>query len=398
MPSGLLIRLRGAVKVIRPSVETNASRLVVIVAGEASGDLHGSNLVRAMKSQDPDIVFIGIGGEKMQKAGVEILFSSSDMAVVGLTEVFFRLRIVLNAFRKIKSILKNSHPDLIILIDYPGFNIHMAGIAKRLRVPVLYYISPQVWAWRTGRVKKIARRVDRLAVILPFEEDFYRERGVNVDYVGHPLLDCISDAGADIPDGGLTHPVIGLLPGSRKEEVTRLLPVMMKSAEILARGYPELQCLLALAPTIDFELVQSLIAKSSVRIKIIRDEIYGVLSSCDIAIVTSGTATLETAIIGIPMVIVYSVSPITYWGGRIVIKVPYIGLANLVAGENVVPEVIQNEVTPERLAHEVDVILEDEIVRGNMIRRLKEIKGRLGSGGASERTAEIAFEIMSPSR
>lgn len=365
--------------------------------------MHGSNLVKAMKRSDPGIVFWGIGAKRMEQAGVKILVPSSEMAVVGVTEALVRLRTIALARRKLKSILKNRAPDLLILIDYPEFNLNLAKAARRFRVPVLYYISPQVWAWRRGRVRKIARRVDRMAVILPFEEAFYRDRGMEVDYVGHPLMDVVEcgmrNAEYEIKyvASGATEigrPVIGLLPGSRKEEIQNLLPVMVKSVEILGRRYRDIKCLLPLAETIDPEFVQSFLHNSVVEIKVIQGNIYEVLRRCHAALVASGTATLETAIIGVPMVIVYKVSPISYWVGRRVAKVPYIGLVNLVAGEKVVPELIQDEVSPERLAAEALNILEDDEVRKNMIKKLMGVKKTLGKGGASEKTAELALGMM----
>jgi lipid-A-disaccharide synthase len=391
--------LREAVRIFRQSADSRDFKLVVIVAGEASADLHGSNLVKALRRLHPGIVFWGIGGEKMAQAGVEILFPSSDMAVVGLTEVMYRLRTIIRASRRLKSILKNDRPDLLVLIDYPDFNIHVAGIAKRYHVPVLYYISPQVWAWRKGRVRKIARRVDRMAVILPFEKGFYRQRGVKVDYVGHPLLDaCPLEVNREkiMAKFGVDHghPVVGLVPGSRKEEVKNLLPVMLKSLQILGRRYPRIQCLLPLAKTIDPELVQSFLDTSSVEVKVIKEDIYEVLSVCDAALVASGTATLETAIMGVPMVIVYRVSPVSYRVGKMLIKVPHIGLVNLVAGEEIVPELIQDDVVPDRVAREALTILENGVVREKMIKKLQSVKEGLGRGGASERTARIASEMI----
>jgi lipid-A-disaccharide synthase len=374
-------------------------KLVAIVAGEASGDLHGSNLVKAMKRLDPGIVFCGIGGKEMELAAVKILTSSSDMAVVGFTEALYRLQTIAKASRKLKSILKTNRPDLIILIDYPDFNIHMARTAKRLHIPVLYYISPQVWAWRRGRVRKIARRIDHMAVILPFEEAFYRQRGMRVDYVGHPLMDtCPQEVDPEqvIRKLGLNrgYPVVGLLPGSRKEEIRNLLPVMVKAGEILMPHYPGIRFLLPLAQTIDSEFVQPFIDDTPVDIRVIKGDIYEVLSACNLALVASGTATLQTAIMGVPMVVVYKVSPISYWMGKIAVKVPYISLVNLVAGEEVVPELIQDNVVPERLARESITILEDDAIRGNMINKLRGIKEGLGRGGASEKTASIAVEMM----
>lgn len=368
---------------------------MLMVAGEASADLHGSNLVKAIKASCPGVTFCGIGGTNMKQAGVKILVSSSDMAVVGLTEVLQRLHTIFRAANKLKATLKTHHPDLLILIDYPDFNLYMARIAKRLKIPVLYYISPQVWAWRSGRVKKIAKRVDRMAVILPFEEEFYRKRGVNVDYVGHPLLDAFESA-IPLPAGqpATRNPVVGLVPGSRREEIRNMLPIMIKSAEILKIRYPDLRCLLPLAKTIEPEFIDSFIRKSSLNIEVHQGDIYEVLDRCHIALVTSGTATLDAAIMAVPMVIVYKVTPLSYRIGKVLIKTSFIGLANLVAGERVVPELIQDEVTPERLADEALTLIENEHVRKKMITKLHGIRKRLGEGGASERTAKIAAEMM----
>jgi lipid-A-disaccharide synthase len=383
-------------------VSHHNKKFVLIVAGEASADLHGSNLVRAMRRINPEISFCGIGGEKMEAAGVEILFTSSQMAVVGLTEVFARLPYILRAYRRLKTMLKKNNPDLMILIDYPAFNIRLARYAKRFHVPVLYYISPQVWAWREGRIKKISRRVDRMSVILPFEEAAYRKYGLDPDYVGHPLMDTVPRGltrGEAIRAMGLEKgpPILGLLPGSRREEIDNLLPAMVKAAEILSSRYHGLRCLLPLASTVSPHLVDGLIGRSSVEIKMIQGDIYTALAACDLALVASGTATLETAIMGIPMIIVYRLSPISYWIGKMVVKVPFIGLVNLVAGEKVVPELIQAEVTPHRLAEEADAILGDGRMKENMIKNLEMVKTRLGQGGASEKTAKIAIELMKES-
>ena len=373
---------------------------VLIIAGEASADLHGSNLVHAIKRLAPTIHFYGIGGRQMGKAGVKILIPASDMAVVGLTEVFSKLPKIAKARRTLKNLLKDHPPDLLIPIDYPGFNIHLAGLAKRYNVPVLYYISPQVWAWRTGRVKKIAKRVDRMAVILPFEERFYKERGVSVEYVGHPLLDSIpphldKDEITRKMDLENAYPVLGLLPGSRKEEIRNHLPVMVKAFEILSSHYPHLKGILPLAPTISPELVQSFLNQSPAEIGISQSPIHDTLPACDLVWVASGTATVETAILGVPMVLVYRASALTFWVGKRVIKVPFLGLVNLVAGEKVIPELIQDDLTPDRLAHEALEILEGGQKRENMIEKLEMVKERLGRGGASERTAKIAIEMLS---
>ncbi|MBW1771369.1 MAG: lipid-A-disaccharide synthase [Deltaproteobacteria bacterium] len=376
------------------------SKLVLIVAGEASADHHGANLVAAIKRKDPGLSFAGIGGAKMESLGVQTLVSSSEMAVVGFTEVFSRFRTIIRAYLKLKSILKNSRPDLLILIDYPEFNLFLARRAKRYNVPVLYYICPQVWAWRKGRIKKLAKRVDRLAVILPFEADFYRARGLEVEYVGHPLLDGMPlppERSEVINELGFenNHPVLGLLPGSRIEEVTNLLPPMIKAAEILSHQYPHMGCIIPLAPTISKELVLSIVEGSSLKVKLSQGDILRPLALCDLAFVASGTATLETAIMAVPMVIVYRISPISYWVAGKVVDVTDIGLVNYIAGERIVPELIQKDLTPRKLAQEGLSLLRGGESRENMIKNLERVRERLGRGGASERTAEIAMQMLS---
>ena len=370
---------------------------MLIVACEASADLHGSNLVKAVDRLRPGVTFAGIGGINMQRAGVRIFVPSSEMAVVGLTEVLHRLHTIVKGVNKMKSALKNLHPDLLILIDYPDVNLYLARIAKRLEIPVLYYISPQVWAWRRRRVRKIAKRVDRLAVILPFEEHFYRKRGLNVEYVGHPLMDeFAASAHRPIPqsEASVQHPVVGLLPGSRKEEIRNLLPVMIRSMEIVQTRYPDVRCMLPLAKTIEREFVESFVRETQLDIDVQQNSVYEVLGHCHIALVASGTATLDAAIMGVPTIVVYKITPFSCRVGRILIKVPFISLVNLIAGEEVVPELIQNDVTPQRLATEALSLLEDDAARNHMMDKLKQIRQRLGKGGASERAAKIAIEMM----
>jgi len=378
------------------------SKLVLIVAGEASADLHGSHLIIALKRLDPGLTFWGIGGRRMEEAGVRILFNSSELAVVGLTEVLSRVAAVTRAYRRVKTILRKDRPVLLILLDYPDFNLRLARAAKRFQVPVLYYISPQVWAWRKGRVETIRRCVDRMAVILPFEKDFYRERALHVEHVGHPLLEEIPmdlDREKVRTELGLLHakPVIALLPGSRKEEVTNLLPVMIKAADRIRSRYEHLKCLLPRASTIPAELLDGLLKKSSLDVHVIQGEVYRVLKACDVALIASGTATLEAAILEAPMVIAYRVSFLSYWIGRMVIRVPFIGLVNVVAGEKVVPELIQGDVTPERLAQEAMDLLEHDDTRRNMVRKLRAVRETLGQGSASEKTARIALEMIEAS-
>jgi lipid-A-disaccharide synthase len=382
-------------------VSDKITKHVLMVAGEASGELHGANLVRAMKGLNPNIAVAGIGGRRMEEAGVKILIPCSDMAVVGVTEVFSRLTAITRAHLTLRSLMKESPPDLLILIDYPDFNINLARTAGRCGVPVLYYISPQVWAWRRGRVRKIARRVDRMAVILPFEREFYLNTGagMTIDYVGHPLIDNVPynlDKEEIKRELGLGKgsKILGLLPGSREEEVKRLLPPMINAAEILSSRYAGLKCVLPVAQTISHDLIRSMVGRSSLEIIIAPKDVYRALAVCDMAMVASGTATLETAIMGVPMIIAYCVSPLSFWIGKMVVKVPYVGLVNLVAGKEVVPELIQDEVTPQGLADKAISILEDEKTKTAMIKDLQMVRERLGSPGASLRTARIALDMM----
>jgi len=376
-------------------------KLVLLVAGEASGDLHGANLVHAIKRLCPDVVFCGIGGNNMARAGVTRFIKSEDMAVVGLAEIFGKFRIHIKAANILKSVFNRHRPDLLILIDYPGFNLYMARIAKKLNIPVLYYISPQVWAWRRGRVKKIAKRVDKMAVILPFEKPFFQKSGIDVDYVGHPLIDAFEKMGKGFPhltinnqQSTINNPVVGLVPGSRREEISNLLPVMIKAGEILKREYPHIRFILPLAETIPSDWLFRFVKDTPLDIEIYHEGIYGALNLCHLAFVTSGTATLDAAIMNVPMVVIYKAKSLTYQVGKRVIKVPYLGLVNLVAGEGVAPELIQNDVTPERLAMAGKTFLEDGELRRQTLRKLKMVKENLGRGGASERTARIAAEMM----
>jgi lipid-A-disaccharide synthase len=372
---------------------------IMIVAGEQSGDLHGSNLVKAMRRIDPTLLFYGIGGRKMKEAGVELMADSADMAVVGLTEVAGKLAMILSVMRRMKQALKEQKPALLILIDYPDFNLRLGKAAKKNGVPIFYYISPQIWAWRKGRIRKIRIIVDKMAVILPFEEQFYRQADMDVTFVGHPLLDVVkkkyprSEALKKFKlQEGIT--TIGLLPGSRKGEVARLLPVMVKAAGILMRNRPPLQFVLPLADGLDRECVEAIIRRESVPVSVIPNDIYDVIGVSDIAVVASGTATLETALLGTAMVIIYKVSPLSYRIGAKIISVTHIGLANLIAGKTIVPELIQHDANPERIAAEVMGMLGNAERMQRIKEELNEIREKLGSPGASDKAARLACDLL----
>ena len=372
----------------------------MIVAGEASGDIYGAHLVMAIKELDPCIEFFGLGGPEMERAGVRIMHQLSAMAVVGMTEIVPKIRYIFRVSRELKQSLKVTPPDLLILIDYPGFNLHLAKKAHSLGIPVLYYIPPQVWAWREGRVRKIAKRVDRVAVILPFEKEFYRKHGLKAEYVGHPLLD-ISLPKRDKEEikksFNINHnktPILGLLPGSRDEEIGSLLPEMIGAAEIISQDYPNLYCILPLASTVKEDVVVPYIKTAKIEIKIERLDTKEILKIADLALIASGTATLEAAIMETPMVIAYKVSFLSYMLGRFLIKVSHIGLVNLVAGKAIVPELIQGKATALRLAEEAVAILKNETLKRDMKKSLKLVHEQLGQGGAAKKAAHIAGEMM----
>lgn len=371
----------------------------MIVAGETSGDLHGASLVQAILELAPDVKFRGIGGRRMQEAGVELLAHAADMAVVGLTEVIAKFNQIRKVLNLMKADLAASKPDLLILIDYPDFNLMLGKAAKALGVKIFYYISPQVWAWRRGRIKKIRSIVDKMAVILPFEEQLYRDEDVDATYVGHPLLDTVTikytRAEAlqqfGLNDGATT---VGLLPGSRDTEIARLLPVMMNASEIIVKKMPGTQFVLPLAETLDLESVEKILGQYSVPVRIVHHDTLDAMACSDLVIVASGTATLEAALLGKPMVIVYKVSPVSYYIGKRIIKVEHIGLANLIAGKSVVPELIQDEANPERIATEVIHILSDEARLHRIKRELCEVREKLGEPGAAGRAARLACALL----
>ena len=379
--------------------DMNNPRTVLIVAGEASGDLHGAHLVREMKAIDPSLSFCGVGGRNLEAEGVRLVARSSEMAVVGLTEVFSKLRFIAGVYFRLRGMLRAGKPDLVILIDYPDFNLRLASEAKHAGVPVFYYISPQVWAWRRNRIHRIRQVVDRMAVILPFEKEVYAEMGVDVDFVGHPLLDAVNRSRSRteaLAAFGLrdARPIVALLPGSREKEVTSLLPEMAGAAGILVRDFPDAQFLLPLAETVDPALVRGILRGHAVPVTVLPGQMYDAVGISDAAIVASGTATLETALLETPMVIAYRISPLTAAVGRRVIRVQHIGLVNLIAGRTLAPELVQENATAQRLAAEVKALLMDRERRDAIRCELAAIRSKLGQPGASLRAACLAYGLL----
>ncbi len=371
---------------------------IMIVAGEASGDMHGARLVEAIRARRPSARVCGVGGPALAAAGVEILYDAAQLAVVGILEVLGHFSFIRAAMQALERRLREERPQLLILIDYPDFNLILARKAKRLGIPVFYYISPQVWAWRSGRVKTIRRLVDRMAVILPFEQAFYRERGMEVDFVGHPLLDAVraDRSPAEFrraleiaPDATL----VGLLPGSRRREIIAMLPIFLAAARLIKEKRKDALFLLPLAPTVrEEELLACGLGESGLPVRVIREERYAMMAACQAVMAASGTVSLELAILDVPMVIAYRVAPLTYFLGRRLIKVQYASLVNLVAGRAVVPELLQDQAQPERIAAALLGLLEDGGQRREMLAGLAEVRARLGGAGASARAAELALQ------
>lgn len=375
------------------------SKTIMIIAGEASGDMHGAHLVREMLRINPALNFYGIGGNKLKQEGVHLLASASDMAVVGLTEVVSKLGSILKIMRMMKRSLDERRPDLVILIDYPDFNLPLAKAARKKGIKVFYYISPQVWAWRKSRIVQIKKTVNKMAVILPFEVDTYAEQGFDVNYVGHPLLDRVamhyskqeSRKKFNLDEDKIT---VAILPGSRLSEVRKLLPELLQAAEILTRQIKDIRFVLPLADTLEEAVITEMTSPFKVKVRIISGHTYDVISCADLALVASGTATLETGLLGVPMVIIYKVSFLSYVLGKLFVQVKNIGLVNIVAGKTVVPELIQGDASGKRIAGEALAILNSKEKKQKMIKELEALRDKLGEPGAAGRAAQIACDMI----
>ena len=381
------------------TLSIRSGKKILMIAGEASGDLHGSHLVKEMLSLDPTLQFYGVGGKKMKNEGVELIADSKEMAVVGITEVLLKLKRIYQIYRKLKNSLTSNSPSLVILIDYPDFNLRFAREAKKKNIPIVYYISPQVWAWRKGRIKKIGRLIKKMIVIFPFEKKIYEEAQIDVDFVGHPLLDAIRSQFSreeafqqfSLSSGVTT---IGLLPGSRMNEVKRHLPPMIEAIPLISKQINPVQFIIPVAPGLDLGEVQNLVGSKRENIRVVENNIYDVMRISDVVIVASGTATMEAAIMGAPMIVVYRVSPLTYLLGKMLIKVKNIGMVNIIAGKTVVPELIQKDVTPEKITSAVVQILENPSKQEEIKKELNSLKEKIGKSGASFRAAQIIISLL----
>ena len=375
------------------------SKKILLVAGEVSGDLHGSHLVEAIQSVDPEIQFFGVGGEGLKRAGMKILYPSQSLSVVGITEVFFKLRAILKALQGLKKSIERERPDLVILIDFPDFNLRLAKIVHRRGIPILYYISPQVWAWRPKRIKLIARLVTKMIVLFPFEVPLYEAAGVDVEWVGHPLLDIVKPTLSKekaFQQFGLdpNRRTVGLLPGSRIHEIERLLPPLLASAHLLQEEIPDLQFVIPLAPGLPKTLLSPWMKNISVPVKVVEGFTYDVMNLSELLIAASGTVTLEGAILGKPMIIIYKVSLPSSWVARALVRLDHIGLVNLVAEKEIAPELLQRDVNPQRISDEALRILRDPILSRKMVESMGEVRQKLGEPGAAQCAAHITLSLM----
>ncbi|MBC8464072.1 MAG: lipid-A-disaccharide synthase [Bacteroidetes bacterium] len=356
-----------------------------LIAGEASGDMHAANLMKELKKQDTAAQFQGFGGDRMQTEGLNLVKHYKEMAFMGFWEVIKNLKTIKRNLDLAKSDIINYQPDVLILIDYPGFNMRIAPFAKKLGIKVVYYITPQVWAWKQSRVKKLKSDTDLLLPILPFEQDFFSKHGVDSTFVGHPLLDELTDSSRQSVES--EKPIIALLPGSRKQEISKMLPLMMEVAEQFA----DYQFIIAGAPSISNAFYRSVTGESY--IPIATGKTYEVLKGARAALITSGTATLEAAILQVPQVVCYKTSAISYQIGKRLVKVPFISLVNLIMNKKLVSELVQGDFNKKRLTKELDFILKKEN-RKSLVEEYKVLIQKLGSQGASQRAAEAIQQLF----
>ncbi|MGA2937969.1 MAG: lipid-A-disaccharide synthase [Syntrophobacteraceae bacterium] len=369
---------------------------IFISAGEASGDLHGSQLARAIWSIAPQTRLSCLGGPHLQAEGVRAIVDNRSISVVGVSEIAAHIRAFYCAWRKIRAHLLATRPALVILIDFPDFNLFLGKFAKKIGAKVFYYISPQVWGWREGRTKKIGRLVDRMAVILPFEKDFYASYGIEVDYVGHPLVDIM----ADLPDktqcDRLYHdfrgPLVGLLPGSRRSEIKLLFDILMDAARIISRSLPEARFVIPVASSLDARDIESRAARWSLPVRVVANDTYGAIRASDLILTASGTVTLEAAILETPMIILYKVARLSRRIGELLIRLKLVGLPNVIAGKAIVPEFVEEEPTAPRVAERAIELLKNPDLLSAQRRELGRIHSQLGAPGISGRVARLALD------
>lgn len=369
---------------------------VFISAGEASGDLHAAALTRAILQRDPTVQVFGMGGDALAAAGGEVVFNYKDYSVMGFVEVLQSLPRLFGLKKAFRRLMEERKPDVFVTVDYPDFNMRVAKEAKALGIPVFSYIPPSAWAWRRGRAKNVARLATKVACIYPFAAQVYQEAGANVEFVGNPLVDIVQPTLS--PQEGEAfigkrpgHPVVLLLPGSRVKEITGVLPVMLQALPKIREKRPEVDFVLQKAPSIERELLQSILASSAVPVKVVEGRGYDVMATSDAALATSGTVTLEAALCGLPSVICYAASPLSMWIAKRMVYVKYIGLPNILAGREILPELIQEKMTPDHMAASILHFLEPEAASA-VREEMRQAVAKLGQPGAVDRTAELILE------
>lgn len=368
---------------------------ISIIAGEASGDLMGGRLAQCLRSIEPDVVLAGIGGERMRDAGVRLWDDPTRLSAVGLVEVLMKLRSYKRLFDATLKALVDMRPDLVVLIDYPGFNLRLGDRLKALGIPCVYYIPPTAWAWGAKRAERVAGFAQKALSVFPFEVDVYAKAGANVQFVGHPLVDSLDPFSVSerLQFEPGTVKVLGLFPGSRNQEIDKLLPVMLESCKIIQKARPDVIFELSLAPTVDEQRVLKYVSASGVDVRLDTGSCPQLMSRCFAGVVASGTATLEAALVGMPMVIVYRVSPLTMAIARRLLTISSIGLPNIVLGRRAVPELVQEDCTPDRVADEMLRFCSDPEYYGRVIEDLSLVRERLGEPGASLRAAQAVLEV-----
>lgn len=372
---------------------------ILFSAGESSGDQHAANMFLELKKQQPDIKGLGMGSTKMAQAGIDIRYDSANIGVIGVVEVIKHYAEIRRALKLMQQLVASERPDLLVCVDYKEFNFKLARYAKQQGIKVLFYVSPQVWAWRPGRVKSYGKVIDMMAVIFPFETAYYDAENVPVRYVGHPSVDKVHSQRSKDEDLALfgldkSKPIVGLLPGSRANEIKRMLSVMLTAAEKVQADLPGCQFILPQADSISDALLEDYTRRSPLKITVIKNQPYDVIQCCDAVMTTSGTATLEIALLTVPMVITYKLSTLTYWLGRWLVNTPFIGLPNIVSGKRIIKELIQHEATAENLSTEILRILNDKTYAEQMRENLSQVKQQLGQGGGSKNMAQLALEML----
>ncbi|MBN1596616.1 lipid-A-disaccharide synthase [candidate division FCPU426 bacterium] len=376
-----------------------SKRTIMVVAGEASGDQHAADVIRALKARAPELEAFGFGGEMLKKAGMALECDLVSHAVIGITEAIAKIGDFFRILKLAERLLRQRRPHLLMLTDFPDLNFRIAAKAKALGIPVVYYISPQIWAWRQGRIRTIKRLVDHMLVIFPFEEPLYREFGIPVTFVGHPLLDVVKPeesvaAARQRLLQGSAGPLVALLPGSRVQEINLLLPVMAAAAKRMEEFFPEVKFIIPLARTVRAEQVTRILRQNRLDAALVVENVFSARAAADVAIVASGTATLETAILGTPMLIGYRMQMISYLLARVFVKLPYFGLANLAAGEKIAPEFLQGEFTAENIFQEAKALLTDAKAAAWQRECWAVVRNRLGGSGAAVRAAEVILQMM----